>query len=97
MFSNGLREDEDVIEIDAYHALVNEVLEDVIHHGLEGRRGVGESKEHHQWFEQAMICAKCSLPFVALLHLHIVVPPSHVKLCEILCTSQLVNELRDQR
>ena len=48
MFFEGLREDEDVIEIDAQHTLHDQVLEDVIHHCLEGRGGVGKSEEHYQ-------------------------------------------------
>ena len=52
MFFEAFREDENVIQVDTYHALHNQVLEDVIHHHLEGRKRVGQSKEHYQWFEQ---------------------------------------------
>ena len=44
----------------------------MIHHGLEGSRGVGKSKEHYQWFEQSPIGAECCLPFIAVFHVDVV-------------------------
>jgi hypothetical protein len=39
-------EDEDVIQVDTDYAFRDEVLEDIVHHGLEGGRAVGEAEEH---------------------------------------------------
>lgn len=47
----GLEVDEDVVHVDANHTFHNKVLEDVVHHRLEGRRAVCKSKKHHQGFK----------------------------------------------
>jgi len=40
-------EDQDVIQIDYHNAFCYEVLEDVVHHDLEGGWTVGYPKEHY--------------------------------------------------
>ena len=72
----------DVIHIDGDIAFVDEFTEQVIHHGLEGGRGIGKSKEHHHQFEEAMIGLECGLPLVTVAHLDVVVPPTDIQLCE---------------
>ena len=72
MLFQGLHEDEDVIQVYAYMSLHDKVLENVIHHGLEGSRAVGESKEHNQGFKESMVGAKGCLPFIAFLYPDIV-------------------------
>ena len=42
----GLCKDEDVIKVHTHHYFYNEVMEDVIHHGLEYSRAISEAKEH---------------------------------------------------
>ena len=37
---------QDIVHVDHHIAFINEVLEDVVHHGLEGGWAVGEAKEH---------------------------------------------------
>jgi hypothetical protein len=91
MLFNGFCENEDVVEVDTDDVFHDEVLENVVHHGLEGGEGVNESEKHHQGFKEAMVHLKCCLPFVAFLHAYIVVLPSYVKLCEVLCTLKLVD------
>jgi hypothetical protein len=92
MFRNGFHVDEDIVKVDADNTFHNQILEDVVHHRLEGRWGVGESEKHHQWFIEAMIHSKHCLPLVTLFHVHILVPPSHIKLDEVHCTAQLIYE-----
>ena len=46
-----LGEDQDVVQIDHHNTFHYEVLEDVVHHGLEGGQTVSHSKEYHQGFE----------------------------------------------
>ncbi len=41
-----LREDEDIVEVDGYFALGDQVSEDVVHHPLECGRRIGQPKEH---------------------------------------------------
>jgi len=85
--------DEDVIEVHADHSLHNEVLKDLIHHCLEGRRTVCKAKEHHQWFKQPATHPKCSLLLITFLHLHILIPPLHIQFREVLGTAKLVDKV----
>ena len=42
---------QDIVHIDCHVSFIDEVLEDVTHHGLEGGQAVGEAEEHDQGFE----------------------------------------------
>ena len=64
--------------------LINEILEDVVHHRLEGSRAVGEAKEHNQGFEEALVRPEGSLPLVSLFDPYIVISPSYIQLGEVL-------------
>jgi hypothetical protein len=46
---------EDVIEV--YHDISrqDEILEDVVHHCLEGGQGVGKAEVHHQWLKEPLV------------------------------------------
>jgi hypothetical protein len=83
MLFHGLCEDEDVVKVDTDNSFHDEVLENVIHHGLEGGGRVSESKKHHQGFKEA--------PFVRNAAFHsspsfmdIVVTPPYIKFSEVL-------------
>ena len=91
MFGNSFCEDQNVVEVHTHDTF--QILEDVIHHCLEGRWGVGQSKKHHQGFEEASICTKGCLPFVAIFHMHIIVSSSNIKFCEVLGSCKLVYEV----
>jgi len=93
MFIYGFSVDEDIIEVHTYYSFHNEVLKDLIHHCLEGRRTICKAKEHHQWFEQPTAHPKCSLPLITLLHSHILITPSHVQLCEVPCIMKLIDKV----
>ncbi|SRR6266542_1770351 len=77
--------------------LSDEFVEDVVHHRLEGGRAIGETEEHNERFEEASVHSKCSLPLVTFLDANIVEPPSNVELGEVLCSSELRNELWGER
>ena len=51
MFVDGLGKDEDIVEIDHHMSFHDELLEDVIYHGLESGWTVGEAKEHDKRFK----------------------------------------------
>ena len=70
---------EDIVHVDCHIALIEEVLENVIHHCLEGGWAVGEAKEHDKGFEEALIHSEGGLPLVSLLDLYIVVSPMYMK------------------
>jgi hypothetical protein len=80
MFLFGLSEDEDVVDVDTYDALENQILEDLVHHRLGHRRGIGQSEVHDEGFKEPAIGAKRGLPLVTFLYPHIVVTPSHIQL-----------------
>ena len=78
VFLQGLGEDEDVIEIHSHHSFCNEVMEDVIHHGLKHSWAIGEAKEHDQQFEKPSICLEYCLPLISFLDVHIVVASADI-------------------
>ena len=74
---------QDIIHIDCHISFINKVLEDVIHHGLEGGWTVGEAKEHDQGFEEALIHLEGGFPLVSLFDSHIVVSPMYIQFCKV--------------
>ncbi|KAG5350705.1 hypothetical protein C0989_009606 [Termitomyces sp. Mn162] len=88
--------DEDVIKVHTHYALCYEVSEDVVYHGLEGGRAIGESKEHNEQLKQSPVGPEGSLPLISLLNVHIIVTPPDIQLSEVLHTPEVVDELRDE-
>ncbi|KAG5348619.1 hypothetical protein C0989_009449 [Termitomyces sp. Mn162] len=84
--------DEDVVEVHAHYTLHNEVLEDIVHYGLEGGWAVGETKEHNKWLGQFLVGLEGHLLLIA----HIVVTPLNIQFSEVLCTLEVVDELGDE-
>src|SRR6266436_5953080 len=97
MLLHCLREDEDVIQVDTDYTLRDQILEYLVHHGLEGGRAVGEAEEHDQGFKKSSVCAECGLPLITFLNADIVVSPSDIKLGEVTRTPESVNEVGDER
>src|SRR3979490_345159 len=93
MFLQRRRKDKNVVKIDGDDTLGDKVLEDLVHHRLEGRRAVGQSKVHHQWFEQTAISSERRFPFIAFFYPHVVIPPADVELGEVLRALESVNEV----
>ena len=96
MFLYGFSVDEDAVEVHTHYSFHNKVLKDLICHCLEDRRTVCKAKEHHQWFEQSMTHPKCSFPLITLFHSHILISPSHIQLCEVLCTMKLTHKVQNE-
>jgi len=63
---------------------------------LEGSRAVGHSKKHHEGFKEATMGIEGRLPFISRLDAHIVEPPLDVKFCEVLGSTELGDEFRDE-
>ena len=70
---------QDIVHIDHHVSFIDEFLEDVIPHGLEGGQAIGEAKEHDQGFEEAPIHSEGGFPLVSLLYLYIVVSPMYIQ------------------
>ena len=96
MFIQCLSENEDVFQIDHHYTFRNEVLEDPIHHSLEGSQTIGQAKEHDKWFIKALVGLESSFPFITFLHLDIIKTPTDIKLSKVPGPLQLVYELRDK-
>jgi len=62
-----------VIHIDTKPSLCNLLLEYVIHHGLEGGGGVGQTKEHDSWFEESFASFEGGFIFIAFFNANVVV------------------------
>ena len=71
-------------------------MEGVVHESLEGHGGVGESEEHHGWFEEPLVGDEGGFPLVSILDSYIVVSPSNIEFGEDLGVSQLIYEIRDE-
>jgi len=91
----GLCEDEDVVQIDHDHTFRDEVLEDVVHHRLEGGGTVREAKEHDKGLVQAVVGPEGGLPLVSFLYPDIVKAPPDVQFHEVLGSTELCNQLRN--
>jgi hypothetical protein len=76
--------DKDVIHVDMDHPWVAELewAQEFVHDALEGGWCIALSKVHDLGLEEPFFCLEGSLPFIALLDAHIVVPPLYVKLGE---------------
>ena len=96
MFSDSFCEDQNVVKVQTHNAFLNQILEDVIHHHLEGRWGIGQSKKHHKGFDESSICMKGHLPFITVFHTHVIVSPPNIKFCEVLGSSKLVYKVQNQ-
>ncbi|KAF8232377.1 hypothetical protein L208DRAFT_1272838, partial [Tricholoma matsutake] len=83
----------DVIEIDADNAFEDEVVEDVVHHGLKGGRAI----KHHRWLKHPPVCLESCFPLIAVFYPDIVIPPSDVQFREPFCPSQFVQQVPYQR
>ena len=96
VFVQVLGENKDVVQIYTNHPFTNQILEDVIHHGLEGSWTVSKAEHHHQWLKQSPVGPKGCLPLISFLDPDIVVPPSDIQLGEIPSSPELLHQLRNQ-
>ena len=90
------REDKEVVHVDDEPSFSNHVSEGVVHKSLEHCGGVGKSKEHYHWFEEAFVCDEGSFPLMAIFDANIVVSPVDVKLGEQFGILELVDKVRDE-
>jgi len=68
--------DQDVVQVDHHDTFCYEVLEDVVHHGLEGGGAIGHAKEHYQRFKQASIGPESCLSLISGLDADVVETPT---------------------
>ena len=85
--------DENVIHIDRYFPFCYEICKYRVHEGLEGCQTVGHSEIHDFWLVQPPISHYSSLPFISFTYTNVVIAPSDVKLSEIPCLHQPVDNI----
>ena len=91
MFFQGVRENQDVIEIDNTEK-VEEFTETIVGIGLERRGRVGKTKRHDKVFEKAISCSEGRLPFIALGDSDLVVGVGHVEAHKIFGILEAIEE-----
>ena len=64
---------------------VDEGVEDVVHHGLEGGRQVAKSEEHDKQLKKSLVHGESCLPLVSLFEMDIVEAPAEVQGGEPFC------------
>jgi hypothetical protein len=88
--------DKDVVQVDTDHSFRDEVLEDVVHHGLKIGQTIGETKEHDQRFKEFLVGAECSFPLVTFFDLDIVVPPVDIQFCKVTYALEMTGKVKNQ-
>src|SRR5271154_1603530 len=98
MFLEISRENQNIVHVHTHRPFINQLFENVVHHSLEGRWTVGETKEHNERFIEPAIGSEGSLPFVSSFNSNIIVSPAHVKLGEVLgvCCRNTVHDVWDK-
>src|SRR5262249_15179633 len=87
--------DEDVVEINHDISGQDQVLENVVHHGLERRGGVGQAEVHYQGFEQTPVGPERGMPLVALADPDVVETPPDVELREEARSLETIDQIVD--
>src|SRR5260221_10666694 len=80
VIGEGVRVDKDIIHITYHLTVVDELMENIIHHHLECCRRVTQSKEHDGWFEQPSVSSEHGLPLVSFLDPHVVESPQRLSM-----------------
>jgi len=96
MFLLYLCKDQNIVQVHYHNPFGYEGSEDVVHHSLEDSGTVGHSKEHHKRFEEAAVGMEGCLSFISRLDMYVIETPLDVKLCEVLGSVELGDELGDE-
>src|SRR6266702_3579070 len=72
------------------------VSEDVVHHCLKCRQGIGESEVHDRGFKKSVPCFERCLPFISFLDAYVVVSPSNIKFRIYVSFTEVPYEVRDK-
>ena len=88
---------EEVVHVDDESSFSDHVSKEVIHEALEYGGGVVETKEHNGGFEYSFVGNEGCLPLMSILDVDIVIFPLNIKLGEVFCVLEFVDEVRDER
>ncbi len=76
--------------------LHDDVLEDVVHHGLKCSWGIYEFKIHDCWLKKSILCLESCLLLVTLFYSYVVVPPSNVQFRIDMGVTEITYKVSDQ-
>src|SRR6266702_1752778 len=98
VIEGSVRGNSDIVHIDTDccskgFMFENDILVDVVHHGLEHRWQVGESKIHDCGFEKSISGFKHCFLLIPFLDSYVVIAPLDVKLCVYVCIAEILNEI----
>ena len=101
-FHVGACRDANVIHVYSYGSplkfmLEDGVSEDIVHHGLEHRWGIGESKVHDCGFKETVPCLERCLSFVSFLNSYVVVSPLNIQFCVDVGITEVSYKVGDKR
>ena len=88
---------EESVHVDDKPSFSNHVSEGIVHKMLKCGGEVVETKEHDGGFGQSFVGDKGCFPLMSVLDADVVVPPSNIKLSEVLCIFEFVNKVGDER
>src|ERR1700735_4608446 len=83
MFLQGLCEYKDVVEVYHHYSFGDQVLEDSVHHCLEGSGTIGQTEEHDERLIKAPVSPESGLPFISIFHPDIIETPADIEFSEI--------------
>ena len=90
------RVDEEIIHVDDKPSFCDHVMEEIVHEGLEGGRGISETKEHHSWFKESFMSDKSGFLLMSILDLDIVISPLDIKFGEDFCSLEFIDEVGNE-
>ena len=96
VFCMILGKNENVIQVHQDLVGGNLILQNLVHHSLEGFRGVGEAKEHDEGFKESLIHMEGRLELISFLDANIVISPSNIQLGEPVSVLKVINEFRNE-
>ena len=75
-----MSEDHEIIHINDQESFMHLITEDVVHYLLEGAQAIAHSKEYNNWFVGPNRYNKCTLLFVIIFYMNIVVSLAKIHL-----------------
>jgi hypothetical protein len=86
-------EEQDVVKIYDKVTVVDQIRKNRVHKGLEGSRGVAETKGHDKRFKKAKGAFNGGFPFITGFNADVVVAPADIKFSKVAGTLEFVNEV----
>src|ERR1700723_4279621 len=74
-------DNEYVVDVNEYDAVIDEISENSIHHFLKCRGRIAETKEHNRGFKQSARANEGCFPLIPLFNPDVIVTPTDVEFC----------------